>query len=199
MSNWWEKLRKQFEPSRSSNQNLGLISHELLKRSESFDDDLLEWQNGIVSRRMKDWILSEYSLFQNSHQQQDESILFLESKASSGIIIHLSNTRYSTRDATCLMEDLRSRIRSSRYKSQMSDVKVFNRPEYVERIERHYLKPKFNFASETEFNQQYGNITIELIFRNDTPHLLKLLVNSYNDRNFTTPQSFRSLLMLLTE
>ena len=80
MSNWWEKLRKQFEPSRSSNQNFGLISHELLKRSQTFDDDLLDWQNGIVSRRMKDWILSEYSLFQNSHQQQDESILFLESR-----------------------------------------------------------------------------------------------------------------------
>ena len=198
MSNWWESFKAYFKEPEPIQPN-GLISREMLTRPEGFDDDFQTWQEGIVYRRIKDWMFNQYALFKVNPDQTDEAIDFHIQDASRGILIYFFHTQYSARETTFLLEALAGQVRSSRYRLQMSDVRIFNRPSRVERVERMYLKPKWKFEEDTLLDQQFGNITLELIFHNDQPHLLKLLATAYHDRKYTEPATFDQLVQLLAE
>jgi len=74
-----------------------------------------------------------------------------------------------------------------------------NRPQWVESIQRHYLKPSLNFKKkETEkFNQGYGNIKIELEFRNEKVFNLRFSATTYQDHNFNKADEFKELMGIL--
>ena len=84
------------------------------------------------------------------------------------------------------------------YKHYMSDTRTYNRKLWVENVERHYLKPPIRFDENHEAKkrliQRYGNILIELLFRNDELVNLKFRAKNYNDHNFTEANSFSDLM-----
>ena len=76
-----------------------------------------------------------------------------------------------------------------------SDRRIKHLPSKVEELERYYLKPKFQFDEEAQkVLHGYGNITLELVFHNDQAKFLKLLANSYKDRNFHEAKPFSELV-----
>ena len=89
---------------------------------------------------------------------------------------------------------LKEQVLKLPYKKQISDRRIFDKPNYTETIERHYLKPRPTFLSEKKLDQKYGNITIELLLRNNQPHLLKFSATSYTDSKYQKAKTFKELL-----
>jgi hypothetical protein len=75
--------------------------------------------------------------------------------------------------------------------------KIFDKQNYVETIERTYLKQKLNREFTMPIEQNWGNITIEVLYKNDIPVGLKIQRNYYSDRNYSKPRDFEELLAII--
>lgn len=70
------------------------------------------------------------------------------------------------------------------------------RNDYVEIIERHYLKPKINLDN-IILEQQFGNIIIEFRMIDEKSFDLQLQVHYYSGRNYSEAFPFDDLLSIL--
>ena len=188
--NYFTRLLGRFEKSKPSDPML----HELIERSDAEIEDFRFWQTTMVRQRLLNWLADQYAIFTVDPNQTDHNIDFLDTPSSKGFAIHFDQTRYSARDARHLSDYLKEQILQLNYRVQISDRRTYNRPNWVESVERHYLKPRIVFGEAEKYNQQYGNITIENAFRNDQPYQLRFQATVYRDRQFQNPAPFRDLL-----
>lgn len=99
-----------------------------------------------------------------------------------------------------LFDYFKEKVKELQYTIYTSDVRTYDRNDFVERIERHYLKPSWRVLntkavnSTGKMNQLYGNITIELNKQNDQPQFLKFVCQHYIDSKFSEPQDFNELM-----
>jgi len=167
------------------------VLHELLKRSDQHLTDYEDWKHGLARKRMTDWLIAEFSVSKSNPQALDDAIDFMDNLHSRGFILHYQEDRQES-DYLYLLDFLKERVLELGYKSYMSDVKSYSRNEDVETIQRHYLKPKPSF--EPPINQQFGNVTIELVFKNDKTKHLRLSATPYMDRTYQEPREFSQLI-----
>lgn len=189
----WSKIKELFNEAEESSPIKPLI-HELITRSESEKEDYDFWKKTLVCRRLVDWLNSQYAIYQVLPKDTDEAIDFLNHPSSKGFVIHFHKTQYSTRDASHLLDYLKEQVATLDYKIQISDRREYNRPNWVERVEKHYLKPRPNFSEKTKFNQGFGNVLIELVYRNDQVYHLKFSATGYNDSLFKDVKDFKDLM-----
>ena len=84
------------------------------------------------------------------------------------------------------------------YRSYVSDTKTYPKNNFVETIQRHYLKPSLKLKSQDQkANQGFGNINIELLLRNDKVVNLKFSATSYRDHQFEEADDFNELMKLI--
>ena len=166
----------------------------MIKRTEEEKKDYEFWKKTLVCKRLLNWLSDQYSIFRALPNDTDEAVDFLNTPSSKGFVVHFYKTEYSERDVTYLFDLLKEKILALEYRTQISDRREFNRLNWVEKIERHYLKPKPDFLKKEKFNQGFGNITVELIFRNDKPYQLKLQATIYKDHLFKEAETFQSLM-----
>jgi len=99
-----------------------------------------------------------------------------------------------------LFDYFKDQIKELQYTVYTSDVRTFDRAEFVERIERHYLKPSWRVLNTKavndsgKMNQLYGNITIELVKHNDQPQYIKFVCQHYVDSKFSIPLPYSNLM-----
>lgn len=62
---------------------------------------------------------------------------------------------------------------------------------------KYYLKPSIKLMTEIPSVQLFGNITLELIMRNEKPFRFLLKANYYSDRNYQKEQAFQEIFSLL--
>ncbi|MFN7119871.1 MAG: hypothetical protein ACK4TA_23960, partial [Saprospiraceae bacterium] len=148
----------------------------------------------LVRRRLTDWLSDQYAIFRVLPQDIDEAMDFLDTPSSKGFVIHFYKTNYSRRDVMFLMDYLKEQVLALDYKTQVSDSRTFTRTNWVETIQRHYLKPRPNFEQKGKLNQKFGNVTIEMQLRNDQPHHLKFQATTYNDHLFKDAHDFEDLM-----
>ncbi len=73
-------------------------------------------------------------------------------------------------------------------------------PDRIKTTEMYYLKPSLKFQMERPVKQLFGNIHLEFVQFNDKPEYLKVMVTTYNDRNYQEAFSFEEFLdYLLTD
>ncbi|MBK7871283.1 MAG: hypothetical protein IPJ74_11700 [Saprospiraceae bacterium] len=193
MADIWNYLKNLFNKSEESSPSQPYL-HEMIERSEEEKSDYAHWKETLVRRRLTDWLNDQYAIFRVLPNDIDEAMDFLDTPSSKGFVIHFYKTNYSRRDVTHLLDYLREQVLGLDYRTQISDSRTFNRPNWVETIERHYLKPKPDFQHEGKFNQKYGNITIEMSLRNEQPHQLKFQATSYKDHLFKDAHDFEELM-----
>ncbi len=189
----WAKFKDFFQQAEESSPSKPLI-HEMIERTEEEKKDYEFWKTTVVSKNLLTWLSNQYGVFQALPNDTDEAMDFLNTPSSKGFVIHFYKTEYSERDVTYLFDLLKERILKLDYRTQISDRREFNRPNWVEKVERHYLKPKPDFMKTEKFNQGFGNITIELLFKNDKPHQLKFRATIYKDHLFKDADTFQSLM-----
>lgn len=194
----WDKFKDFFQQAEESSPSKPLI-HEMIERTAEQKKDYEFWKTAFVCKRLQKWLSDQYAIFQALPDDTDEAMDFLDTPSSKGFVIHFHKTEYSERDVTYLFDLFKEKVLNLDYRTQISDRREFNRPNWVEKIERHYLKPKPDYMKTEKFNQGFGNITIELVFRDDKPHQLKLRATVYKDHLFKDAESFQSLMQSILE
>jgi len=173
--------------------------HELIRRDDAFKEEYDNWKSSYILRRLLDDIRDAYTGYQATPRRKTPHIDFLDIPSSKGFIFHFHATNYSRKEATFLFDYFKERIRTLNYRTQISDTRTYTRNHWVETVERHYLKPRFDIVEGEQMNQQYGNITIELEIRNDKIHHLRLRATHYQDRNFSPVLDFSELMTFLLQ
>lgn len=194
MSDFWKYVKGIFSAVETSSPSQPAI-HELIERTAEEKEDYAFWKDTLVRRRLTDWLSQQYALYQVLPLDVDESLTFLHTPSSKGFAIHFHQTQYSKRDAVYLLDFLKEKVSNLNYRTQISDTRTYSRPNWVETLQQHYLKPRVKFEENEPMNQLFGNITIELLLRNEQPHLLKLIATAYQDRSYHPPLEFKHLML----
>ncbi len=200
MSDFWKKIKNLFAASEQSSPSQPLI-HEVIERTEQEQQQYIQWKKTVASRRLLDWLKSQYVEYQINPKNTDEAIDFLNTPSSKGFVVHFHQTQYSEQEVTHLFDYLKEKVMEMDYRSYLSDTRTYNRPNWVENVQRHYLKPPTNLRQfkERKFKQKFGNITIALLSRNEKVHNLKFSATAYKDHLFEDADEFQELIQGVLE
>jgi len=192
---FWEQIKKIFQSAEDSKPYQPVV-REAISRTESELTDYEQWKNTLAKRRLLDWLQAEYVNFLVNPKHVDASLDFLKTRSSNGFVIHFHKTQYPLRDVTHFFDYLKERVLLLGYRKYTSDTRTYNRPNWVETINRHYLKPSINFgrAQGEKVNQRFGNITIEVLFRDEKVYNLKFSATSYSDYKYEPADDFDGLM-----
>jgi len=173
------------------------VLQELLIRDEAQQQAYHAWKVANKQTYLLGFLQKEINkLNDGSLAPQADNILIINSPKSRGFILKYNSVQADTDEFAYLADYLKERILKLNYKLYVSDVKNYARKNYVETIERHYLKPRFGFNIDTKekVNQQYGNIVIEHLLHNKQSVQLKFLNMPYTDHKYTAALSFEGLM-----
>lgn len=196
MQSPWEYFKSLFGKAKESSPTMPLV-REVLSRSEEEKQDYAHWRETLVCRRLVDWLRDQYAIYQVLPDDVDKGIDFLNHASAKGFVVHFHETRYSARDLRHFLDYLRDQTLTLNYRSQLADIRSYAQGFEVEVSERYYLKPRPDWQVEGPYNQAFGNVMIEAIFRNDRPHHLRFSATSYQDRLYTEPRDFREMMLKL--
>jgi hypothetical protein len=194
----WKYVKDLFKEEAESSKLKPFIQ-EPLERSETEVESYEIWKRTLGKSRFLDWLNAQYALFKMSGESEiDRTIDFLNTPSSKGFVIHYDRQIHNHQDFVHLFDYLQERVLTMNYKKYMSDVRTYNQTRnqqnYVESIERHYLKPRFVVKEDNTFDQLFGNIKIELLIRNDVIKNFQFSATNYNDRNFAKADTFNDLM-----
>lgn len=194
----WKYFKDLFKAEAESSKLKPFIQ-EPLERSEAEIETYAIWKKTLGKRRLLDWLNAQYAMFTLSGESEiDRTIDFLNTPSAKGFVIHYDTQIHNHKDFVHLFDYLKERVLTMNYKKYMSDVRIYNQTRnnqnYVESIERHYLKPRFVVKEDKTFDQLFGNIKIELLLRNDVIKNLQFSATQYNDRSFAEADTFNDLM-----
>jgi len=199
----WDFLKPKIKKEEKRSSELSFLHEQVSLKSY----DLISFQEWKETKCLPDiqrLISTSYSNFLITQNAKQASLSFLDTKVSSGLIIHCPITSFSKQDLMHVMYFFYLKFEEKGYVLNLADVKSRQKSSWVENIYRHYLKPslrleKLNGTNGPVLNQLYGNISIELVSRDDIPYQLKLLANNYHDQNYAPAQDFSDLIEWITK
>jgi len=191
----WEEIKKLFHSAEESKPYQPAV-REAIVRSEAEVADYEKWKATLSKRRLIDWLNGEYVNHLVNPEHVDKAIDFLDVRSSKGFVIHFYKTQYPIRDVNHFFDFLKEAVLTMGYSKYTSDTRTYNRPNWVETVHRHYLKPSFKYGRKEgkKVNQRFGNITIEVLLRNDKVHNLKFSATSYSDHKYQEADDFDELM-----
>lgn len=193
MADIWDYFKNLFKKAEESSPSQPLI-HEMISRTPEEKEGFERWKQSLMCRRMLGWLSDQYAVFKVAPDDIDEALDFLDVPSSKGFVVHFYKTHYNRQEVTHLFDYLKEKVRSLDYRTQISDTRTYNRANWVETVERHYLKPKPNRDEDGLFRQKFGNVTIELLLRDDKVHNLKFRATHYKDHLFAEVEDFNQLM-----
>jgi len=194
MSDFWKKIKNVFSTAEASSSTHPTI-HEVIERSEKELTDYEDWKNSLAARRLLDWLKNEYFTYLTSSKNIDRSIDFLNSTSKKGFVVHFSNMQYRMEEITFLFDYLKEKVKELPYRIYVSDTRIYPKNDFVETVHRHYLKPSLKLkVAGQKTGQAFGNITIELLLKNDQIVNLKFSATMYRDHQFKEAGDFNDLM-----
>lgn len=194
MSDFWKKIKNVFSAAEESS-SINPTIHEVIERSEEQLADYEHWKNSLAARRLIDWLKNEYFTYLTSPKNIDRSIDFLNSTSKKGFVIHFSRMQYRKEEITFLFDYLKEKVKELSYRTYVSDTRIYPKNDFVETIHRHYLKPSLKLkVAGQKAGQAYGNITIEMLLKNDQIVDLKFSATTYRDHQFEEAGDFNDLM-----
>jgi len=169
-----------------------------ISRDETFSKDFLAWQFSDERDQILSWIYTQYGFYNTLPDEVSDEIVFLNNKSSKGFALNFKKD-HNGQMARFLLDYLKIKVLENNYRNSMSDLRIKHFDNYVESIERHYLKPKHQMLKSEKINQEFGNISILLTFKNNIPHHLKFSATAYPDRTFAPSKPFDMLIDLLAQ
>ena len=174
------------------------ISHELIHRTDENLKEFEKWKLSPCRHEMLDYIANNYKIWKNTPCEQCDGIDFLKMKSFDGFIVHFMDLDKDCDEVRHLFDYLKQRIQSLGYVSYVSDVKEFEKTRWIEKVERHYLKPPLKREAEKKRKQRFGNINIELLFRDGEPLHMKFAACTYQDSQYEDAEDFGELVKTIT-
>lgn len=196
MAKLWDYIKQLFQEAEQSSASQPVV-HEMIKRSPAEREDYLQWREGLIRRRLIDWLRDQYAIFQVLPDDIDEALDFLNTPSSKGFVVHFYKTNYSRREVIHFFDYLKEQVLALNYRTQISDSRTYNKPDWVETTERHYLKPRPNFEAGKKSKQAFGNVMIEVEIRDDKVRNLRFRATVYKDHQFEEAEDFKDLMQAL--
>jgi len=196
MAGFWDQIKNIFGKSVDVHeQQTPAAVHELINRPEEELKDYESWKNSKRKDQALRFMQMEYKKDVLSEENYLGSTFYTINKpASEGFILNFNEQIFSPLEFQHFFDYLKEKILALDYKLYSSDLRIFNRPRYVESIERHYMKPRYRFNDDKHFIQQYGNIMVTQIKKDHKPVYIQLMCNRYMDRKYTAPMPFKELI-----
>jgi hypothetical protein len=198
MAGIWNYIKNLFNEAEESSPSNPVI-HEMIERTDEEREQYEKWQGSLVKRRLMDWLDNQYAIYRVTPHDIDEGMDFLNTPSSKGFVIHFYKTNYNRQEITYFFDFLKDQMKALNYKVQISDTRTYSRKDWVETVERHYLKPRPQFEEGKKIDQRFGNVTIELVLRNDQVYRLKLQATSYQDHLYEEAEEFRDLMQAILQ
>lgn len=198
MSFFNDIVNKIFPKEQNENVAKQPLIREQLRRSNDDKMEIMLWKESEEKEQVCSFILEQ---FRKSKSEEENISLFrvINSGTTKGFMLrYLAETEQ--KDFQFLFDHLRDQVKEKQYTIYSSDVRTYDRGKYVERIERHYLKPSWRVLNTKDvndtgkMNQLYGNITIEFHLHNNHPQFIKFVCQHYVDSKFSEPLDFNELL-----
>ncbi len=175
------------------------ISHQLIVRSQEEKRLYEEWKNSPCKEKVLSYISNNYKTWLTTSCDQCDAIDFLKLPSYRGFIIHFMDIEHDCNEVTCLFDYLKERVLELGYKSYVSDEKLVPKSRWMERTERHYLKPLVSLKKNEKIEQRFGNINIELRFRDDEALHLKFTAATFHNCQFKNAEEFDELMNYITK
>ncbi|QHT67727.1 hypothetical protein GXP67_14340 [Rhodocytophaga rosea] len=176
---------KLFPPSVSPNEPL--VS-EVLERSKN---DKLGYKKWLQQNKHKE--LSQiYSLsyfLKKKHITCSANVHIFNSRSANAFSISCAEY-IDPKSFQHYFDYLKNTVIGFGYILHRSDREIIDRTQYVETIDRHYLKFPDVVEAGEKCHQLYGNILIENITIDDKPSYIKLMATYQTDPQYTEPISF---------
>ncbi len=190
----WRYFQNLFQEVEQNSKTQPVLHDPIIRSTEALAA-YEKWKGFMVKKKLMSWLETEYANFLKDGQPIDENLLFLNTVSSKGFAIRFSELRYNATQANQLFDYLKEKILALNYKVYSADIRTYTKGEIIESLAQYYLKPSLkNRLNGPPFNQEFGNISIELICQNDLPTLLKFSATVYNDRSYQPPKHFGALM-----
>ena len=215
---WWEQIKGVFARAEASSATEP-VAHAVLTRHRERREAYERWRDGIVAERMQVWLAEAYAHYLQHDEPPSRAVDFLDTPSSKGFVIHFDELQYSLEEAEMFQLLLRERVLApvtlpdgttgKPYRTQVADTKTYAKAGATERTDRYYLKPRLVLHEDPaiaanpdghtadQFGQGFGNVLIELVVRNDRPHMLRFSATVYHDRVYQKAESFGALMGLV--
>ncbi len=194
---YFDKLFGKLFPDKDSDKARAI--HEVLKRSPQVQKEFDDWKDsGEREELIKELAMAYY---------------YKKTNIRSEIDIHLFNTAYAngfalsyherigSKNFQHLADYFRDKVIKMGYRLVNADRRILDRGNYVESIEKYYLKPPLSAEDlaqhSVQNNQMFGNISIEHVLIDNQPSYLKVLASIYSDRQFLEAESYDDFVTAL--
>ena len=171
----------------------------MIVREEDFKKAYLAWDFSLEKKRLINWISGQYGIYRSIPDDVEKGIDFLNTNSSKGFVLHFKEKTFQKEELAFFFDYLKNNFLKAEYRISVSDRRVFNRANYLEKIERHYLKPRHKMGVNEKINQQFGNVSIILSYRDDQAYNLKCSATAYPDRSFAEAKAFDEFMETIME
>lgn len=188
---FFDKIIQSLFPQKQAN-GPGVLFREVISRRSKFTVAYDEWvQDGSASRMLHEVAHAYY--LKKANINSGLNVHTLSSAYANGFAITYSPL-YQPLDFEFLFDYFKEEVLQLGYKLTNSDRQIREKHDYIETVDKHYLKPPIQIVPGELCDQMYGNVLLEFVKINDAPSYLKLQVSIYSDRLYTKALSFDDFL-----
>ena len=196
MNKFWESINKLLRSQQPKAPSVPFI-HEVYKVSEEELNDFGRWSDGSEREELQAWIQSEFARHQHNLDRSDFDIDFLDTKSANGFVIFLQKKGIRPQSARHLIRYFMEKIKPEGYLVYMSDIRSQEKNGRIEKVLRHYLKPRIKYDGDRKLMQLFGNISLEIISHDGKEVQLRVSALTKRDHSMDTPQSINQLYELI--
>lgn len=194
MSKLWNFIKSRIKNTERQASLVPFI-HETIDFDSFPVSDYLEWKGESTHALMKQRLRQAFFNYRSSDDPMDDAFEFYNSPMSKGFILfHRPTYKLNTWDYRFMQHHISDLLKEEKYVLNLADVRSRSKGNGVEKIFKYYLKPSVRLRQAPKAQQIYGNVSIEVILRDDFPYMFRFLANSYSDQNFFPPQPFSELI-----
>lgn len=179
------------EELQAGDEDSELVSEQIVF-TEIYWAEFKKWQNRGIHQTLLEHL---FALWENSSKgdSNSEKLFLHQTKLSNGFYF-LGEEPWSNEDYSFLIQYWIEKLKDKGYVQKRAHRELCEEGGLLKGMEEFYLKPGLKFRRSTPFEQLFGNIHIQHRTVNGETRLVKLLANTYSDRNYKTAYDFEDLI-----
>jgi hypothetical protein len=192
--NWFDSIKKQISALRNKENNPIFLKEQLNDKSMNTEDSLKSMQNW--GFQMIDDVAISYIDFLSSNKGT-QKFNFIKQNGINGFALELSKFSYNSSDWRNFQFYCKEKLLEAKYIAHVKEVSSKSDVGNLYITYKYYLKPSIRLMTEIPSVQLFGNISLDLIIKNEQPFRFLLKANYYSDRNYQKEQAFQEIFSLL--
>ncbi len=193
---FFDKIMQKIFPEKQGTVSKEPFVTEKLIRAENYNKAYFRWINERAYKPLLDRVYQAYQL-KLQKQETDLKFHILTTPYANGFALTFNPT-IGQQAFSFFFDFLKDQVINAGYRLNNSGRKIYDKPNYVETIEKYYLKPPLkSMDDDSLFDQLFGNISIEYILIDEKPSYIKLVASIYSDRLYTKALPFEDLVQIL--